>query len=143
MVVLAQPCQLRIATVMYPSAASGSPCSVSGTVEDRVARVLRSGVAKQITERELRNDSGEISRQPHQGESFIVTRNGIPVGELSPVRRHRFISAEAADRRVQGRSAGGVRPVPSRSRSGRQPGDRTSWLRPSRPPQADRHTPQS
>jgi antitoxin (DNA-binding transcriptional repressor) of toxin-antitoxin stability system len=35
-------------------------------------------------------------RQLDQGESFIVTRNGIPVGELSPLRRHRFISAEAA-----------------------------------------------
>lgn len=30
------------------------------------------------------------------GESFVVTRNGVPVGELSPLRRHRFISAEAA-----------------------------------------------
>jgi antitoxin (DNA-binding transcriptional repressor) of toxin-antitoxin stability system len=35
-------------------------------------------------------------RQLDQGESFVVTRNGIPVGELSPLRRHRFISAEAA-----------------------------------------------
>jgi antitoxin (DNA-binding transcriptional repressor) of toxin-antitoxin stability system len=35
-------------------------------------------------------------RQLDQGESFVVTRNGIPVGELSPLRRRRFISAEAA-----------------------------------------------
>lgn len=35
-------------------------------------------------------------RQLDQGESFVVTRNGIPVGELSPLRRNRFISAEAA-----------------------------------------------
>lgn len=54
------------------------------------------GVAKQITQRELRNNSGDIMRQLDQGESFVVTRNGIPVGELSPLRRHRFISAEAA-----------------------------------------------
>lgn len=53
-------------------------------------------MAKQITQRELRNSSGDIMRQLDQGESFVVTRNGIPVGELSPVRRHRFISAEAA-----------------------------------------------
>jgi len=53
-------------------------------------------VAKQITQRELRNNSGDIMRQLDQGESFVVTRNGIPVGELSPLRRHRFISAEAA-----------------------------------------------
>ncbi len=50
----------------------------------------------QITQRELRNNSGEIMRQLDQGESFVVTRNGIPVGELSPLRRNRFISAEAA-----------------------------------------------
>ena len=54
------------------------------------------GVAKRITQRELRNNSGEIMRQLDQGESFVVTRNGIPVGELSPLRRHRFISAEVA-----------------------------------------------
>lgn len=53
-------------------------------------------MSKQITQRELRNNSGEIMRQLDQGESFVVTRNGIPVGELSPLRRHRFISAEAA-----------------------------------------------
>ena len=49
-----------------------------------------------ITQRELRNDSGEIMRRLDQGESFIVTRNGSPVGELTPLHRHRFVSAEAA-----------------------------------------------
>lgn len=49
-----------------------------------------------ITQRELRNDSGEIMRRLDQGETFVVTRNGVPVGELSPLRRHRFVSAEAA-----------------------------------------------
>lgn len=29
------------------------------------------------------------------GETFIVTRNGQPVGELTPLRRHRFVRAEA------------------------------------------------
>ncbi|BBY44145.1 type II toxin-antitoxin system Phd/YefM family antitoxin [Mycolicibacterium celeriflavum] len=53
-------------------------------------------MAKQITQRELRNNSGDIMRQLDQGESFVVTRNGIPVGELSPLRRRPFISAEAA-----------------------------------------------
>ena len=28
-----------------------------------------------------------------RGESFLVTRNGVPVGELNPVRRERFIAA--------------------------------------------------
>lgn len=31
-----------------------------------------------------------------QGESFIVTRNGVVVGELLPRRRNRHVSAEAA-----------------------------------------------
>jgi antitoxin (DNA-binding transcriptional repressor) of toxin-antitoxin stability system len=47
-------------------------------------------MTKTITQRELRNDSGEIMRALDRGEDFIVTRNGIPVGELRPV-RHRFV----------------------------------------------------
>jgi len=30
-----------------------------------------------------------------EGESFEITRNGEPVGELIPLRRHRFVRAEA------------------------------------------------
>jgi predicted nucleic acid-binding protein len=44
-------------------------------------------VAREISQRELRNDSGEIMRQLDAGESFVVTRNGVPVGELRPFRR--------------------------------------------------------
>jgi prevent-host-death family protein len=44
-----------------------------------------------ITQRTLRNDSGEIMRGLDHGESYIVTRNGVPVGELSPVRRRAFV----------------------------------------------------
>ena len=53
-------------------------------------------MAETITQRELRNDSGEIMRRLDHGECFIVTRNGQPVGELTPMRRHRFVSSEAA-----------------------------------------------
>ncbi|MEA2562086.1 MAG: hypothetical protein QOH06_3590 [Acidobacteriota bacterium] len=49
-------------------------------------------MAESITQREFRNDSGEIMRRLDQGESFIVTRNGVPVGELTPLRRHRFVA---------------------------------------------------
>jgi len=52
-------------------------------------------MSRTITQRELRNDSGEIMRSLDQGESFIVTRNGTPVGELTPLRRHRFVSTAA------------------------------------------------
>jgi len=31
-----------------------------------------------------------------RGETFVVTRNGVPVGELTPFRQRRFVSAEAA-----------------------------------------------
>lgn len=48
-----------------------------------------------MTQRELRNESGEIMRELDRGETFVVTRNGVPVGELTPLRRHRFVAAEA------------------------------------------------
>lgn len=53
-------------------------------------------MSSEISQRELRNDSGRIMRALVEGESFIVTRNGEPVGELTPMRRHRFVRAEAA-----------------------------------------------
>lgn len=31
-----------------------------------------------------------------QGESFTVTRNGVPVGELTPVRPRRFVDRTTA-----------------------------------------------
>lgn len=49
---------------------------------------------KEITQRELRNDSGEIMRGLDRGQSFVVTRNGVPLGELIPLRRRQFVSAE-------------------------------------------------
>lgn len=30
------------------------------------------------------------------GESFLVTRSGVAVGELTPARRHRFVNLETA-----------------------------------------------
>lgn len=54
-----------------------------------------SAMASEISQRELRNDSGDIMRRLDAGETFIVTRNGTPVGELAPLRRHRFVRAEA------------------------------------------------
>jgi len=52
-------------------------------------------MAREITQRELRNDSGAIMRGLDRGESFVVTRDGVPVGELIPLRRRRFVTAEA------------------------------------------------
>jgi antitoxin (DNA-binding transcriptional repressor) of toxin-antitoxin stability system len=47
-------------------------------------------MSRSISQRELRNDSGEIMRALDRGEHFIVTRSGVPVGELRPARR-RFV----------------------------------------------------
>jgi prevent-host-death family protein len=53
-------------------------------------------MARELTQRELRNQSGEIMRALDRGESFIVTRNGTPVGELLPIRRRQFVPADVA-----------------------------------------------
>jgi len=53
-------------------------------------------MAREITQRELRNESGEIMRALDRGEAFLVTRNGVPVGELTPLRQRQFVAAEAA-----------------------------------------------
>lgn len=53
-------------------------------------------MSRPITQRELRNASGEIMRGLDRGESFLVTRNGVPVGELTPVRSRQFVTAGVA-----------------------------------------------
>jgi antitoxin (DNA-binding transcriptional repressor) of toxin-antitoxin stability system len=53
-------------------------------------------MGREITQRELRNESGKIIRALDRGESFVVTRKGVPVGELTPLRRRRFVAAGAA-----------------------------------------------
>ncbi len=53
-------------------------------------------MAKQVNQRELRNNSGEIMRALDRGESFIVTSNGRPVADLKPIRRRQFVRAEDA-----------------------------------------------
>jgi|GEM_PF-714600 len=74
-------------------------------------RALRStacytgSVTREISQRELRNESGEIMRRLDKGETFVVTRNGTPVGELAPLRRRRFVTAEAARALFQGAPA--------------------------------------
>lgn len=50
-------------------------------------------MSRTISQRELRNDSGEIMRALDRGEDFVVTRNGVPVGKLRPARR-RFVSRD-------------------------------------------------
>lgn len=44
-------------------------------------------------------------RELDRGEDFIVTRNGVPVGELRPVRPRRFVSREEVARIFAGAPA--------------------------------------
>lgn len=37
-----------------------------------------------------------------RGETFVVTRNGVPVGELTPLRQRRFVGAQTAVARFAG-----------------------------------------
>jgi prevent-host-death family protein len=46
-------------------------------------------MAKTIAQRELRNDNAKVIKAVAAGETFVITRNGIPVAELRPIRTHR------------------------------------------------------
>lgn len=52
-------------------------------------------MSTEISQRELRNNSGDIMRRLDEGEAFVVTRNGVPVGELFPLRRRRVVNGPA------------------------------------------------
>ncbi len=43
-------------------------------------------MARVIAQRELRNDNAKVIEAVVAGESFVVTRNGVPVAELRPMR---------------------------------------------------------
>ena len=70
------------------SAGDRAPCPSRSTA------CYAGSVTTTITQRELRNSSGDIMRRLDAGETFIVTRAGKPVGELSPLRRQRFVTAD-------------------------------------------------
>jgi antitoxin (DNA-binding transcriptional repressor) of toxin-antitoxin stability system len=81
----------------HPSTLMAAFSRLPVTASSRVARVLQwTAMSRRITQRELRNESGRIMRALDKGKSFIVTRNGVPVGELIPLRQRVFVSADAA-----------------------------------------------
>lgn len=51
-------------------------------------------MSRSITQRELRNESGVIMRALDAGESFVVTRRGVVVGQLTPARRRQFVARD-------------------------------------------------
>lgn len=44
-------------------------------------------MARTIAQRELRNDNAKVIDAVESGETFVVTRNGVPVAELRPIQR--------------------------------------------------------
>ena len=50
-----------------------------------------------IPQRELRNRNAEVIDAVSAGESFVVTRNGVPVAELVPLRRPRRLFVPKAE----------------------------------------------
>ena len=53
-------------------------------------------MTRKLTQRELRNNSGEMMRALDAGEDFVVTRNGKPVGELRPYKRRQFVPGKSS-----------------------------------------------
>jgi prevent-host-death family protein len=52
-----------------------------------------------VTVRDLRNSGGAVLDRVARGESFVVTRDGDPVAELSPLRRRSAPPSELIARR--------------------------------------------
>ncbi len=52
---------------------------------------------KTIAQRELRNDNAKVIDAVTSGETFVVTRNGVPVAELRPIHRDRRTFVPKAD----------------------------------------------
>jgi prevent-host-death family protein len=44
----------------------------------------------EVTVRELRNHGGDVLDRVERGESVVITRAGVPVGELRPLPRPRL-----------------------------------------------------
>ena len=55
------------------------------TVTNRVLQGATFDRVRTISQRELRNDNAAIIRAVEEGESFTVTRRGVPVARLMPV----------------------------------------------------------
>jgi len=67
---------------------------VTDAATDRSIVCYSGDMEREISQRELRNNSGEIMRAVKKGESFIVTSNGEPVARLSPFRDRYFVPSE-------------------------------------------------
>jgi prevent-host-death family protein len=50
-----------------------------------------------IPQKELRNQVSEVLRRVEAGETLTITVSGREVAELSPIRKHRWVSGTALD----------------------------------------------
>lgn len=69
-------------------------------------------MSRTISQAELRNGSAAVMDALEAGEDFVITRNGVPVGELRPIRRMPDPTAEelvAAFKDLRGDSLGRMR----------------------------------
>lgn len=66
----------------------------SGTVANCSAPCYSAFVTKTIAQRALRNDNAKVIEAVAAGQTFVVTRNGVPVAELRPIAppRRRFVA---------------------------------------------------
>ena len=53
-----------------------------------------------ISQRELRNDNAEVVRAVEAGESFVITRRGVPVARLVPLDAARRAEPRRSARRA-------------------------------------------
>lgn len=53
---------------------------------------------KSISQRELRNDSAEVLRAVEAGDSYVVTRRGVPVAMIGPLRDTDLVARPAKKR---------------------------------------------
>lgn len=52
-----------------------------------------------VTVRDLRNHGGDVLDRVSRGEAVVVTRDGVPIAELRPVRRRGLTASELIARR--------------------------------------------
>jgi antitoxin (DNA-binding transcriptional repressor) of toxin-antitoxin stability system len=73
------------------SAHAGGAPTIAPRSERSRLEPLRDNTAmhKTIAQRALRNDNATVIDAVAAGESFVVTRNGVPVAELRPIRAAR------------------------------------------------------
>jgi prevent-host-death family protein len=59
-------------------------------------------MTRTITQRELRNDSAAVMDAVEEGETITITRNGVPMAELRPIRRRKGVPTSELQRLFAG-----------------------------------------